>query len=400
MIFPPESIYELRQELAAKMESGQLTEAEVFRRALAVDPSDPAALRFYAFMAEQAGDKEAAERYGRRFILANPTSHEGYLLLGRVLSDTALAAAYRALGEEKLHFDPEARVDYDFPDEPPSREGEPEAVTRELEPHRLLHELFAAGIDSVEPALIDRIVAAGAACSPLLLGVLNACGEDILHETDDALVVRALALLGEIGDPASLPALAKFTALEDETLGGAARWAFLRIANRRPAEAIEVIRGLTVGAEALDLAGLAQQLCLMPDVPGRKEALLGLAVNLPELDDDGRALLVVSMITSAYVMEGANGALAAAIEAEHGAALNREARKELKSIRAEIDEARASWGTDQEPSIYEVVCDAFEPHDENETVVRQAPKIGRNDPCWCGSGKKYKKCHLDADSER
>jgi preprotein translocase subunit SecA len=24
--------------------------------------------------------------------------------------------------------------------------------------------------------------------------------------------------------------------------------------------------------------------------------------------------------------------------------------------------------------------------DENE-------QIGRNDPCWCGSGKKYKKCH-------
>lgn len=25
-------------------------------------------------------------------------------------------------------------------------------------------------------------------------------------------------------------------------------------------------------------------------------------------------------------------------------------------------------------------------------VVRDAPKIGRNDPCSCGSGKKYKKC--------
>lgn len=24
-------------------------------------------------------------------------------------------------------------------------------------------------------------------------------------------------------------------------------------------------------------------------------------------------------------------------------------------------------------------------------------KIGRNDPCWCGSGNKYKKCHLDFD---
>lgn len=25
-------------------------------------------------------------------------------------------------------------------------------------------------------------------------------------------------------------------------------------------------------------------------------------------------------------------------------------------------------------------------------VVRQGPKVGRNDPCICGSGKKYKKC--------
>jgi hypothetical protein len=25
------------------------------------------------------------------------------------------------------------------------------------------------------------------------------------------------------------------------------------------------------------------------------------------------------------------------------------------------------------------------------------PKLGRNEPCWCGSGKKYKKCHLSKD---
>ena len=28
-----------------------------------------------------------------------------------------------------------------------------------------------------------------------------------------------------------------------------------------------------------------------------------------------------------------------------------------------------------------------------KTVRRQAPKVGRNDPCPCGSGRKYKKCH-------
>ena len=27
----------------------------------------------------------------------------------------------------------------------------------------------------------------------------------------------------------------------------------------------------------------------------------------------------------------------------------------------------------------------------------EALKLGRNDPCWCGSGKKYKKCHYESD---
>ncbi len=28
-----------------------------------------------------------------------------------------------------------------------------------------------------------------------------------------------------------------------------------------------------------------------------------------------------------------------------------------------------------------------------ETIKRETPKVGRNDPCPCGSGKKYKNCH-------
>jgi preprotein translocase subunit SecA len=30
---------------------------------------------------------------------------------------------------------------------------------------------------------------------------------------------------------------------------------------------------------------------------------------------------------------------------------------------------------------------------QSVTVTRTMPKIGRNDPCPCGSGKKYKNCH-------
>ena len=28
-----------------------------------------------------------------------------------------------------------------------------------------------------------------------------------------------------------------------------------------------------------------------------------------------------------------------------------------------------------------------------QPIVRDQPKVGRNDPCPCGSGKKYKRCH-------
>lgn len=34
-----------------------------------------------------------------------------------------------------------------------------------------------------------------------------------------------------------------------------------------------------------------------------------------------------------------------------------------------------------------------------EKVPPQA-RPGRNDLCWCGSGKKYKKCHLPQEEER
>jgi hypothetical protein len=36
-------------------------------------------------------------------------------------------------------------------------------------------------------------------------------------------------------------------------------------------------------------------------------------------------------------------------------------------------------------------------HERQEPLVHKAPKLGRNDPCSCGSGKKYKKCHGKAD---
>jgi preprotein translocase subunit SecA len=33
------------------------------------------------------------------------------------------------------------------------------------------------------------------------------------------------------------------------------------------------------------------------------------------------------------------------------------------------------------------------PRHVEQRRVDEAEQTGRNDPCWCGSGKKFKKCH-------
>jgi preprotein translocase subunit SecA len=43
------------------------------------------------------------------------------------------------------------------------------------------------------------------------------------------------------------------------------------------------------------------------------------------------------------------------------------------------------------PAAAEAAAD--EPAQVQQRRVDETEQIGRNDPCWCGSGKKYKKCH-------
>jgi uncharacterized protein YecA (UPF0149 family) len=54
-----------------------------------------------------------------------------------------------------------------------------------------------------------------------------------------------------------------------------------------------------------------------------------------------------------------------------------------------MDEARESIALD----ISEAYHFWFERRVNREPIRREAAKVGRNDPCPCGSGKKYKACH-------
>ena len=45
----------------------------------------------------------------------------------------------------------------------------------------------------------------------------------------------------------------------------------------------------------------------------------------------------------------------------------------------------------------ETIIDFGKPIQKPVPVTRDKPKVSRNDPCPCGSGKKYKKCCIDKD---
>jgi preprotein translocase subunit SecA len=59
---------------------------------------------------------------------------------------------------------------------------------------------------------------------------------------------------------------------------------------------------------------------------------------------------------------------------------------QLQSNRSEVEEAGQDYAADEQ-DIYDGGAAV------KRTPVQAGPKIGRNDPCPCGSGKKYKQCH-------
>jgi preprotein translocase subunit SecA len=65
-------------------------------------------------------------------------------------------------------------------------------------------------------------------------------------------------------------------------------------------------------------------------------------------------------------------------------------------VTATTHETTDSYGVGETVPQGEMAQAAEQPQGEGakvKTIVREAPKVGRNDPCPCGSGKKYKKCH-------
>ena len=76
------------------------------------------------------------------------------------------------------------------------------------------------------------------------------------------------------------------------------------------------------------------------------------------------------------------------------------AQANMQNMNAKHDESQSGFagvrsGINGDQARRQAAGGAMQKHtqSENATVRRMMPKVGRNDPCPCGSGKKYKHCH-------
>ncbi len=71
---------------------------------------------------------------------------------------------------------------------------------------------------------------------------------------------------------------------------------------------------------------------------------------------------------------------------------DRDAERWMNAVAPVLVEIHAYWKTHRDARPAGLVGDDFRLGGQRAPALREAPKVGRNDPCPCGSGKKFKKC--------
>jgi hypothetical protein len=457
MLFPDQSVMDVRSQLVRDLEKEKITPERAFKKFLELSAYDYPALLGMADLRRDAGDVSAAEAFAWRAAEAQPCVWIAWMELARLADqrgESGLSQGFGELALRKLLLDPVALEDVPF--EPIAslplegledldgkerlqalvvmlqsrRDLEPPEVTARLRPYRLLQQLQEA--EDLDPDLVDAIVREGSGLVPPLVGILRVFAETSLLDEDEWIVENTLALLGEIGSPLALEPLLEFCVLENDDLSGAASWAVDRIVELHPDEAAQALYALAPGFDGTLRLAVAERLIVWPRWNAVDRLFDRLTENADRIPREERGEFFFGLITSMIAARRREGVeLARRMLRRNASLMDRNARRtcdeqiELFSeaggqLLQGLDEAapkRAEW------TVYQICAGEAEwPSDEDEEdefgdgegfdgdeteedsepaqlPVRRHAAPGRNDPCWCGSGRKYKKCHLDADQQ-
>jgi len=203
---------------------------------------------------------------------------------------------------------------------------------------------------------------AATAVEPMLRALARTDPLDILHD-------RVVSSLPRIGAPVVEPALRAAASADEEVLDSVA--SVLARVGLRDDRILDVLL-----AQLRRVPSFAGNLAEYGDpraLPSLLEALDAFA-----LDESGNPFANHALIEIRCAIEELGGTLTAEqqLKCQRGQAAAESVRQRLRE--------RLETRPDASPPV---------------APARRHDRLGRNDPCWCGSGKKYKRCHLDADAD-
>ena len=432
MLITPESVRKRRAEIARDCAAGKIKEREAGERLIEADPDFGGGYLLLGNGLAEIGDLAAAEACYWKALDRMPSDYSPCLALAEVRrkqgDDGPLPQRLMELGIWKLAFGGEIPEevagyfrhrmgdllpDFDFKD-PTTYEtivialeesqGAAAKVRERLLPYELLNDLQRQSGDGMDEDLLRETLANAERCIPLWRAALRESMGPHAELQADALG-QVIALLGETAEPEALDELLELIHSGERPIFLHANWAVWRLGQRFPAEALAKMRAAATGAPTVLRCALAEQINLLPDTPGISEALLealdGFAGIAREPDAAYLLALVVDALEFRQRLQDAESIYRRLLDA-----LSKEHRRAVREMLDQGIVPRLVEEGIDEVAIEDICCGRMLMDDEDEEEYEEAiepvvakAKPGRNEPCWCGSGKKYKKCHLAADEE-
>lgn len=240
---------------------------------------------------------------------------------------------------------------------------------------------------NLDDGQFDAIVAFGPAAVPPLVQMLT--DAEARHEPWNAAAENALSLLGDLADATALPVLLNILRNigDDFELVDGLTPAFRHIGD-------EALPGLLDLLEEVAAAGDDQTAELLADVLvriGCKDERL--FARLARLLDTGDPILIAGMLVElgdARAVPFLGRALNAMDFDPHDHSM------QSNAAILEVADAIEALGGPLSPGQTEKMMVAHRARKKYAAQARMRD-TGRNDPCWCRSGRKYKKCCLAAD---
>jgi len=281
--------------------------------------------------------------------------------------------------------------------------------------------------DWPDPVTLEAILALGDEAVPALAALLTPerLAAAKTDEDADTLVYYVMELLAALKMPAALPAFMNaYHYVTDDTVEGLeTTLQSLGPDAVDPLIALAADPSLSYYARALAINGAVHEANKHPEVRLRvlsglrailtgyvartepltadeKDVVASAIVHLAELNDVEARPLIDAAFAAGLVQTAEEDEIGLPItdQADIDGLYQKGGQVHLWNPPPFLEDYRKRWQDNREREQAQARLGLLDQKLPPQPTVL-VPKLGRNDACWCGSGKKYKKCHLPQDEK-